>query len=631
MVSEKLKECTGAPVDLDSFSISRTGNAIHSFSQGFSSFKRQPKDCKQPYVDAKLLDDPEKLAHYLSQVNKEIEILSSAAAKFGLTLTSSPKGSLFLHHCKDAGLSLSMTSTALSTTSPNTVLRQKELNLQAVEDSIPVSNFSSFAFVATTSLPRAQKEGEWKPVRRGKRLKVKEGLKDVSQSNLENPNTDGREILIRLQPIPPSSSSPLSSNVPGSRGEMDPVWPVSLALAPSEGVAALRIQFDSDPTSEYASICSVNGHEVGTYLLPSDPNLIIGSASKARARNKILAEKVAQIANENREILFALANTVMICQNVKKCWWDGGNILEAFLVNLERVGIANHLIGVLDDDTETYLVERAAKRSKRDASPINATSHTDGAQGGRNGSSGSGSTIFEIHWIRLSEKDLPKAQKGSREANIVSSLKFTIVQELMQMGYHTLLSDMDLVYVQNPFNFLHRDADVESSSDGFDDMAYGLMSSIQDASMGWGGGGLYMQTFTLNVGCAYLRATQKAYALVRRVSGILASQPGWDQQIFNQALLMMPHGGNQREGHHPGGTPSIRIMSLTQFVNSKTFFRSRRKEYLPGRSASAQTPVMVHFNYHPDKFKRMECVTKRYFEGVVDACDSFPGGSEPNT
>lgn len=50
--------------------------------------------------------------------------------------------------------------------------------------------------------------------------------------------------------------------------------------------------------------------------------------------------------------------------------------------------------------------------------------------------------------------------------------------------------------MSNPFDELHRDADIESSSDGFDVKAYGFMNSIHDPTMGWGGGGLYMETFT---------------------------------------------------------------------------------------------------------------------------------------
>jgi hypothetical protein len=58
------------------------------------------------------------------------------------------------------------------------------------------------------------------------------------------------------------------------------------------------------------------------------------------------------------------------------------------------------------------------------------------------------------------------------------------------------LGPQDLVYISNPFDSLHRDADIESSSDGFDNMAYGRMNSIHDPTMGWGGGGLYMEIFT---------------------------------------------------------------------------------------------------------------------------------------
>lgn len=49
---------------------------------------------------------------------------------------------------------------------------------------------------------------------------------------------------------------------------------------------------------------------------------------------------------------------------------------------------------------------------------------------------------------------------------------------------------------QNPFDHLYRDADIEASSDGYDATAYGALDSIRDATMGWGGGGLFLRTFT---------------------------------------------------------------------------------------------------------------------------------------
>lgn len=47
------------------------------------------------------------------------------------------------------------------------------------------------------------------------------------------------------------------------------------------------------------------------------------------------------------------------------------------------------------------------------------------------------------------------------------------------MGYGVLLSDVDIVTLQNPFNFLHRDCDVEGMSDGWDNgTAYGETSGL---------------------------------------------------------------------------------------------------------------------------------------------------------
>jgi hypothetical protein len=43
---------------------------------------------------------------------------------------------------------------------------------------------------------------------------------------------------------------------------------------------------------------------------------------------------------------------------------------------------------------------------------------------------------------------------------------------------------------------MHRDADIEIQTDGFDDMSYGTIDSVSDPTMGWGGGGLYVKLFT---------------------------------------------------------------------------------------------------------------------------------------
>lgn len=55
-----------------------------------------------------------------------------------------------------------------------------------------------------------------------------------------------------------------------------------------------------------------------------------------------------------------------------------------------------------------------------------------------------------------------------------------------QVGWSVLLSDVDVVTVQDPFKHLYRDSDVEGMSDGFDDnSAYGEIYGVDDPSMGW--------------------------------------------------------------------------------------------------------------------------------------------------
>ena len=140
---------------------------------------------------------------------------------------------------------------------------------------------------------------------------------------------------------------------------------------------------------------------------------------------------------------------------------------------------------------------------------------------------------------------------------------------------------------------------------------------------GWGAGGLYVQHFTLNVGCAFFRPTPNAIELLRRVGSRLARESGWDQQIFNQELFLKSH------GEYNGSKASVRVMDHLKWVNSKVYFFSERRRFLPGRPTEEKDlPVMVHMNYHADKLTRMLCVWARYGpKGEIGACDKFPEGS----
>lgn len=69
---------------------------------------------------------------------------------------------------------------------------------------------------------------------------------------------------------------------------------------------------------------------------------------------------------------------------------------------------------------------------------------------------------------------ISEAQKGVGSNHAVSGLKFRVLRPLLDLGYAVLLSDVDIITLQNPFNFLQRDCDVEGMSDGWDNAtAYG--------------------------------------------------------------------------------------------------------------------------------------------------------------
>lgn len=71
------------------------------------------------------------------------------------------------------------------------------------------------------------------------------------------------------------------------------------------------------------------------------------------------------------------------------------------------------------------------------------------------------------------------AQKDVGSNHAVSGLKFKILRHFLQLGYAVLLSDVDIVTLQNPFNHLFRDSDVEAMTDGWNnDTAYGEQTSL---------------------------------------------------------------------------------------------------------------------------------------------------------
>eukprot|EP00798_Chlamydomonas_sp_ICE-L_P004613 gene4613-14807_t len=63
---------------------------------------------------------------------------------------------------------------------------------------------------------------------------------------------------------------------------------------------------------------------------PTDKRFKMRTKLEVEAENPELAAALKAHHIDN-EIMLALANGIMICQNTSNCWWKGGNILQTFI------------------------------------------------------------------------------------------------------------------------------------------------------------------------------------------------------------------------------------------------------------------------------------------------------------
>ncbi|CAK7329734.1 unnamed protein product [Dovyalis caffra] len=286
--------------------------------------------------------------------------------------------------------------------------------------------------------------------------------------------------------------------------------------------------------------------------------------------NPRLAKILEEVA-VGKELIVALANS-----NVKE-------MLEVWFTSIQKVGIPNYLVVALDDEIAEFCEKNDVPVYKRDPDEgIDSVGKTGGN-------------------------------------HAVSGLKFHILREFLQLGYSVLLSDVDIVFLQNPFHYLYRDSDVESMSDGHNNMtAYGYNDVFDEPAMGWARYAHTMRIWVYNSGFFYIRPTIPSIELLDRVANRLSHGNAWDQAVFNEELFFPSHPG------YDGLYASRRTMDFYLFMNSKVLFKTVRKN----ANLSKLKPVIVHINYHPDKLPRMQAVVEFYVNGKQDALSSFPDGSE---
>ncbi|GAB4813747.1 hypothetical protein N2152v2_000793 [Parachlorella kessleri] len=260
----------------------------------------------------------------------------------------------------------------------------------------------------------------------------------------------------------------------------------------------------------------------------------------------------------------AVNNEVVLAVSNKNLAWPGG-MLESWVANVRRAGIRNALVLALDDETKAAMDKQAFPAFRMDV-PI------------------------------------PETQKDAGSNHAVSALKFRILTHFVDLGYSVFLSDVDVIFLQNPFNFLKRDSDIEGMSDGWDNgTAYGYNDVADDPAMGWGRYAHSMRVFVINSGTFYIRSTKAARDLLDLVIYRLETEGGWDQAVFNECIFFP-----NRPGYKDPGV-TRRVLDYLLFMNSKTLFKRVRHD----PELASLRPVLIHVNSHPEKFERMKAVEKR--------------------
>ncbi|XP_051133325.1 arabinosyltransferase RRA2-like [Andrographis paniculata] len=287
--------------------------------------------------------------------------------------------------------------------------------------------------------------------------------------------------------------------------------------------------------------------------------------------------KLLEVVAPNHELILVLANSNDYIFNALRIW----------LSSVQRLGIGNYLIFALDDN-----IVRFCQNSNL---PVYRPAPGDD----------------NFQTLAISEN-----------SHIVSGLKFRVLREFLLMGYGVVLSDVDIVFLQNPLNYLHRDSDIEVMTDGYDNKtAYGHDDAFyDDPEVGWGRDAHTIRLWAHNSGFFYIRPTLPAIELLDRVAARLARENNaWDQAVFNQELFIPSYPG------YGGLHASRRVMDYLLFMNSKVLFKIVRKNI----ELRKIKPVIVHINYHTEKYERMKAVFDYYIFGKQNALDSFPDGSWP--
>lgn len=280
------------------------------------------------------------------------------------------------------------------------------------------------------------------------------------------------------------------------------------------------------------------------YVVPPTASEWPHAANCASMGLESLCEVVQAIGSERREVLAAVSNKNIF------------HMLQLFVNGIKAANVSNAMVVALDDATDAWLAERNVHRYKKKL----------------------------------------VSRTGSTDNHATSGLKFKILVDFLSIGCSVLLSDVDVIWLQNPFPFLYRDTDVEGMTDGWD----------EPTSYGYDYGAGSVRVFARNSGMFYLQATHQANEMMKRLARRMETEGTWDQTAYNEEQFYPAY-----DAHATVGVSS-RVMNYLCNLNSKTFFRFLRED---APLLKGFRPVSVHVNYHPEKPNRMVDLHAWYYLG----------------
>ena len=197
-------------------------------------------------------------------------------------------------------------------------------------------------------------------------------------------------------------------------------------------------------------------------------------------------------------------------------------------------------------------------------------------------------------------------QKSSKKLS-KAALKWYTIHTILRDGRGLVFADPSVVLISNPSDFFYRDSDIETASDGWDDMsAYGYDHVVDDPSMDWSrflhGG----RVASSDAGFFRIAPTHESISLAERLMTRLTAAgedpvKNGEQDVFNAALFYPSYGDFTSVG------VMRRTLNYLCFANSKTVFLFMRKD-----KTIKTIPMVIDFSYHPREVERMRDTYEYY-------------------